>query len=99
MSLITVMLAPTELMHEFYFNKDQAAVAQANLANYTTKASWWSDLEGEDAAEEVFDITNNPSMHSFREQLYGPFRSVSVGDVVKVDEDQFLCCSFGWMKL
>lgn len=99
MSQITVLLAPSTLMGDFYFTKDQIGLAQANLTNYTAKASWYTDLSGEEAAEEVFEITNNPGLQAQREEYYGPFRSVSVGDIVKVDNDKFLCCSVGWVKL
>ena len=50
-------------------------------------------------AEEVFDLTNNPGRQDEREELYGRFRSVSVGDIVEVDGVPFLCASMGWTAL
>lgn len=48
------------------------------------------------AAEECYDLTNNPARQEEREQMYGRIRSVSVGDIVTVDDVDFVCCSFGW---
>lgn len=56
--------------------------------------------EGVDAAEEAFDLTNNPGRQEERERVYGTGRSVSSGDIVSIDDDeQWLCLSFGWAKL
>lgn len=73
---------------------------------------YYTDLEGEEAAEEAFHLTNAPeeclseehkgllSEHRFK----GP--SLSVGDVVRVESvlrgyclaDYYLCKSSGWEK-
>jgi hypothetical protein len=58
----------------------------------------------EDAAEEVFDLTNNPSRQEDRAVVYGRGRSLSVGDIVEVynpdfSVEQWLCCSFGWKEV
>jgi hypothetical protein len=50
----------------------------------------------EDIADELFDLTNNPSRQEEREKKYGRGRSLSVGDIVEVDDKMLLCCSFGW---
>lgn len=60
--------------------------------------------EGQDAADEVFDLTNNPSRQDERIQVYGQGRSLSSGDIVVVgtmpsSEEQWLCMSFGWARL
>lgn len=54
---------------------------------------------GERAAEEMFDLTNNPSRQEERELMYGNGRSVSSGDIIRVDGVDYLCCSVGWEKL
>ena len=58
---------------------------------------------GEKAAEEAFDLTNNPSRYDEKTTLYGDCRSVSVGDVVEVqDHDttkRFLCMNMGWKEI
>ncbi len=51
------------------------------------------------AAEEMFDLTNNPSREEERQQRYGNGRSVSSGDIVEVDGVDYLCCSIGWKQL
>ena len=68
---------------------------------YYTDESALFDVAGEskDAADEVFDLTNNPSRQDEREQVYGRGRSLSVGDIVVVGEEQWLCCSMGWKEL
>lgn len=53
---------------------------------------------GEAAAEECFDMTNNPGRIAERAAL-GNYRSVSVGDVVKIGGDCWLCLPDGWQKL
>ena len=55
--------------------------------------------EGEDGAEEMFDLTNNPSRQEERVQFYGRQRSISVGDIVQVNGRNFLCASFGWKEI
>jgi hypothetical protein len=61
-------------------------------------------MTGEEAAEEMFDLTNNPSRQGEREQRYGYHRSVSVGDIIVVEEQPGLtttwrCDSTGWTKI
>ena len=56
-------------------------------------------MAGKDAAEEAFDLTNNPGRQDERENKYGRGRSVSVGDIVLVDEAAYLCLSSGWELL
>ena len=98
MSQVSIFLAPIDLMGAFYV-KDQAKLATKNIHRYTEAASWGTIWEGEKAAEDAFDLTNNPSRQYEREEFYGRQRSVSVGDVVDVDGELFLCASFGWRKL
>lgn len=57
-----------------------------------------------DAAEEAFDLTNNPARQDEREAVYGTGRSLSVGDVVEVYNpdfsiEQWLCCPMGWEEI
>jgi hypothetical protein len=50
-----------------------------------------------------FDVTNNPSRQQERETLVDYFkfkgRSVSVSDIIKVDDKFFYCDSFGWEEV
>lgn len=60
----------------------------------------------EEAAEEAFDLTNNPSRQDERELVYGRGRSLSVGDIVEVEDRHdpekvtaWLCMSAGWKEV
>ena len=101
MAVATIKLAPNPLMGEFYFKREFASsIALRNLAQYTIAGTMGiPGLEGEAVAEEVFDLTNNPSRQAEREALYGRNRSVSVGDIVDVDGKMFLCAPSGWNEL
>lgn len=96
-AVVTVKLAPAELMMSFYTSKrGQANVAMDNYKFYEVRPCFAVDADGEDAAEEVFDLTNNPNRQDERVQLYGRGRSLSVGDIVEVDGVNYLCKSTGW---
>jgi hypothetical protein len=56
------------------------------------------------ACEMAFHITNAPESMLSSKQLaivkqYRPRRSLSVGDVVTVGDNTFMCMSAGWKKL
>jgi hypothetical protein len=56
--------------------------------------------DGEEAAEEIFDLTNNPSRYEqFHKATALPFRSVSVGDIVEVNGVDYFCDNVGWIIL
>jgi hypothetical protein len=95
MSTITIKLAPTHLLGQFFFS-DCTDLASRHLPFYTVCDAITVSKAGRDAAEEAFDLTNNPSREDERARLYGARRSVSVGDVVEVDGVDYLCDSFGW---
>ncbi len=98
MSIATIKLATVSIMNEFYGSSKSNAslIAKQNLERYIILNSIAVDKDGEDAADEVFDITNNPDRDDERRQLYGNQRSLSVGDIVQVQDQQFVCCSIGW---
>lgn len=95
MAIVTIKLAPTFLCGEFYFTKNGADLARRNLNQYTTNPPFVVMQNGEDAAEEVFDLTNNPCRQDEHESVYGG-KPVSVGDIVEVDCVNYLCASNGW---
>ena len=99
MAKATVKLVNAELLGNFYFTPDAMALAKKLLAGglYAPKGTLAVAAEGEAAAEEVFDLTNNPSRQAEREELYGRGRSESVGDIVQVDGVNYLCASVGWV--
>jgi hypothetical protein len=103
MATATIKLVQTDRMVEFYMNKDQAAVARRLLKEdaYVIQGTMGvPGLEGEDVAEEIFDLTNNPGRQDERDEQYDRrYRSVSVGDIVRVDGVNYLCASFGWERI
>ena len=101
MSVVTVKLVDPKMMAEFYFQKDQVALAKRLLSEgaYKVVGTMGTWMEGEAAAEELFDLTNNPSRQDERVRDYGTGRSISVGDIVNVDGVDWLCMSMGWTDL
>ena len=101
MAQATIFQIPTDQMINF-FGKD---VRKAHTEYALTRHGFASifavpcELVGEAAAEEMFDLSNNPSREDEREAKWGRHRSLSVGDVVHVDGESFICASFGWEKL
>jgi hypothetical protein len=99
MAKITIKLAPSSLRMEMFLNKNKPALVEANQHAYSIMPSFHVYYYGKDAAEEAFDLTNNPARQEEREERYGLHRSVSVGDIVTVDGVDFLCDDFGWLEL
>jgi hypothetical protein len=100
MARIRIYLAPRELMRDlFMLDASQLQIVKDNFASYSPVRDFEFDGAGEDGADEAFDLTNNPSRQEEREEKYGRGRSLSVGDVVQVDDEKFVCLSFGWEKL
>ena len=97
MAHVTVALVDSLKLGDFYFTKDAEALARKYLEQGLYKTVCELDLpyDGEDACEEVFDLTNNP-MRMDRRSRYGNGRSVSVGDLVIVDGTIFVCRPTGW---
>ena len=102
MSHVVVFQAPlTDASWWYGSSADQKiTMAQKMLSDQYEKVG---ELElpqiGDRAAEEMFDLTNNPEREGERLEKWGNRRSVSVGDVVQVDDVSFLCCSIGWTQL
>ena len=103
MANIIIKLSPLEVTRDFvlYGKKaDLVCAAHLEAGNYEILPAFESfGIEGEQGAEEAFDLTNNPSRQEERELKYGRHRSVSVGDIVEVDGVDFLCDNFGWCQL
>jgi len=53
----------------------------------------------EAAAEELFDLTNNPMREAERDVRWGRRRSISVGDMIEVRGQRFLCAPVGWHQV
>jgi len=68
--------------------------------------TYYTDKDGEKAAEECYHITNAPEsiLNEFEKHIAEQFRaaktmSLSVGDVVRVgDQVEYLCASEGWLS-
>jgi len=103
MSKAIVYHAPLHFMQLFWLKPDDRTVQKArdgfpqyhkvlelDLPNFT----------GEAAAEEVFDLTNNPDRDGDRAKVGAiSMRPLASGDVVEVDGERWLCLSIGWTKL
>ena len=103
MTTVKILLAPSSTRRNLSFIDDLHHAVRARileiLGEYKQAGSFKTDLSGEDAAEEAFDLTNNPGRQDEREEKYGRGQSVSTGDVINVDGENFLCMSSGWEKL
>lgn len=98
MSTVKMMFAPTEVQLELY-RKNTLSLAKQYLSQYTESVEFELEGSDEDLAEEMFDLTNNPSRQQERIEKYGNGKSLSVGDLVSVDERIYLCDSFGWVLI
>ena len=96
MAQVRIKLINPNYMAKVYFVEDVTDFVRNNRDAYTTLPAMTLDKTGFDAAEEMFDLTNNPYRDDERQQVYGNGRSLSVGDIVEVDGVEFLCASFGW---
>jgi hypothetical protein len=97
-----ILLVDPEYMAQFYFKPNPVETAQRLLAEdlYTAQGQFTLTVtDAEDAAEFLFDLTNNPSKDDLRAVLYGRGRSLSVGDIVDVDGELLLCASCGWQRV
>lgn len=102
-----IHLAPSHLSRLAYVQGGQAALLHGFRAREFNRQAVVHIpvlMAGEAAAEEMFDLTNNPSRQDEREERYGRHRSVSVGDIIEVEEQpgivtQWLCESCGWKNL
>ena len=101
MTKATIILIDSKFLGEFYFSQDAAALARKMLNDgYYNEAGTFESFEsGDAAAEDMFDMTNNPYRQDERLTKYGNNRSVSVGDMVKVDGEYFLCRPNDWIKV
>lgn len=98
MSIATVFLAPESSL--FYFgDPKQHADSLIKRDLYKKIGKLFTEKTGQEAAEEMFDLSNNPSREGERAERWGKYRSLSVGDVVHVNDESYLCSAIGWIKL
>ena len=105
---VQVKFLDSEFMVNFYFSKDPAETAREAFRKDQYRVVSMEEyqslecvqyMDDEDIAEDLFDLTNNPSRQYQREALYGRGRSISVGDVVTVNGRSLLCASIGWVRI
>lgn len=111
MSIVTIHSFPREhfgsiAMYSMSATQDEFVRLVSSLLSSYIEGNPIAYFEtGEKAAEEAFDLTNNPSRYDEKTSLYGDSRSVSVGDVVEVQDwpnepaKRFLCMNMGWKEI
>jgi hypothetical protein len=99
MSNVYAFFAPRAVRAAKWSTPSLLDTALTFLNDYEPVQGWTVSQSGEDAAEEVFDLTNNSSREVEREDLQWDRQSISVGDIVQVDETFYLCEGVGWTKL
>ena len=95
----TIFLAPVEDRIEFYKDPISAAQKISSEQRYQKIGAIQTKYSGERAADEMFDLSNNPSRQEERNEKWGRYPSLSVGDVVNVDGESYLCLPCGWERL
>lgn len=92
-------------MSKFYFTNDVCGLAeqQYRAGMYQPGPELELDFkctpqnDGNDVPEEAFDLSNNPSRQDERTEKYGRHnRSLSVGDIVRLDNMCWVCKPVGW---
>jgi len=99
MAKVIIHLAPLAMSGTSFYNKSVLPVVRQHLPEYRVAGFFETDKVGTAAAEEAYDLTNNPDRQEEREEKYGRGQSVSTGDVIEVDGEHFVCMSGGWAKL
>lgn len=101
MSTVTVHLVNFHNSIAFYGEEDPSGLVKLLREDNQYKVIGTMAVTGEGtrAAEEVFDLSNNPARSEERAEMYGNHRSLSVGDIVNVDGTEFVCLPFGWHQL
>jgi hypothetical protein len=97
---VHVFLAPDHLFGSFELYRSEALEqVRTNRSSYRLAGMIPTDLVGEDAAEMVFSLANDPSKETIKESMGWTGRSLSVGDIVVVDGVEFVALPVGWKNL
>ena len=104
MNICKVYLNEDAAYRSFYSADGQLDVARAvnemrEAGAYRYIGVFETELAGELAANEMFDLSNNPSREAEREERWGDWRSLSVGDIVQVNDDCWVCAVVGWVRV
>jgi hypothetical protein len=97
MSKVTIFLATDDIMLQFLIaGSDCLSVAKHEFWKYTVAKQFFCGKTGVDAAEEAFDITNNPDRFEERNHIHGNLRPIYDSDVVDVDGAKYIRMGIGW---
>jgi hypothetical protein len=98
---VVVMAVADDMLGNFYGSSNPMLHAKRlrRTGNYRFAGQFVTHQSGQAAAEEAFDISNNPSRDTLRQEVFGRQRSLSVGDIVEVNGEEFFCASMGWQKM
>jgi hypothetical protein len=104
MNIAKVYLNETGAWRAFYTADGNLAVKSAaemliEQGQYRCIGTFETDKEGQHAAEEMFDLSNNPERDDERSNRWGSNRSLSVGDIVEVNDKRYVCCTVGWEQI
>lgn len=99
MATVSIYLCPGRILRVLFKDAKCLSMVRDEFSNYTWAGTYEWPMNGEDAAHEAFDLTNNPSREDERAKVYGYGRSVSSGDIIEVDGVKYVCMSIGWEVL
>jgi hypothetical protein len=101
MTNVYAFFAPRSVIRASLMHDDLhlLSIAKEHAGDYEPVQGLTLPQKGEAAAEELFDLTNNPSRDEDREYYLWDRKPISVGDIVQVGRTQYLCSSFGWLKV
>lgn len=104
MNIAKVYLNDVNASGSFYAANGSLDVARAvselrEAGAYRYIGVFETELAGELAAEEMFDLSNNPGREQERAERWGDWRSLSVGDIVQVNDDCWVCGVIGWQRV
>ena len=98
----TIYFPPADLQRDAWFASGHAAVIAAFRAGraITGPTIELATNDQDDIMEEAYDLSNNPSRQDERDEKYGQFRSVSVGDIVAIEGGSTVMCkNIGWEEI
>lgn len=113
MQVVTIYQVKADMTREFGFRRLSEWGAVIDMKSYEVVFGAadvssmvmfdFGKLSPLDLCEELFKMTNDPSRQTTREVFQEHFgfkgHSISVGDIVKVDDTFYYCDSFGWQEI
>lgn len=104
MNIVKIFFNESASYRSFYANNGELfpvkAIAELREEGaYRYIGLFNTELEDEYACEEIFDLSNNPNREDERLERWGDNRSLSVGDIVQVNDTCWICAVIGWVKV